>query len=146
MHEVVGRVEIELRDKHGNLKYRSEGKNLVTNTGKALLASLLTGVGGVTLYLALGTSNTAANAADTALGAESTTLGAARKLAETVTRITTSVTNDTLKASAVFLFTGVLSLKESGLFASAEMVAHRIFGTVTTANGDVMTVNWTIQF
>ena len=58
-----------------------EGQNLVTNVGKERLAAIIAGLTSTLPgYVAIGTTNTAANVADTTLAAEITTDGFIRKI------------------------------------------------------------------
>jgi hypothetical protein len=123
--------------------------NLVTNAGKAQLA-LLAGDATATpfTYIAVGTSSTAVAAADTALNAEIVDSGLSR-VAGTVTRITTSVTNDTYKVSTTFTATGTKTVQEVGIFnasSAGTMLSHALTGTKTVDNTDNLAVNYTLQF
>jgi hypothetical protein len=69
--EIVGTIEIVLRDADGNVKDTRKVKNIVTNAGRALVVDRLQGASpAVCDYIAIGTNSTAAAAADTTLGAE----------------------------------------------------------------------------
>ncbi len=65
-------------------------------------------------HIAVGTDDTAFAAADTTLGTEITTGGLAR-VAATVTRVTTSTTNDTVQLVTTFTVTGTNTIKEVGI-------------------------------
>ena len=94
-----GVYTIEVRDKDGNLKDREVVENLIVNTGLAEIAGLVGNTGSPTAftYLAVGSASTAAAATDTTLETELTD-GGLERAAATVTRTTTTATNDTLQA------------------------------------------------
>ncbi len=137
------------KDKEGKVKFNGNlGSNIVTNAGKAQLALLAGASGTPFTYLALGTSSTAPAATDTTLGAEITDTGLAR-VAATVSRVTTSVTNDTLSLVGNWTASGVKALAELGMFNAAStgtMLGHKLVTSATTANGDSIQYTYTIQF
>ncbi len=65
-------------------------------------------------HIAVGTGDTASAAADTTLETEITDSGLAR-VAATVTRETTSTTNDTVQMVTTFTVTGTKTIKEVGI-------------------------------
>jgi len=72
---LVGRWSAVLTDEFGNIKTQVSGKNVITETGKAYLATFLVAAansGGTFLmrHIAIGTDATAEAASNTALGAE----------------------------------------------------------------------------
>ncbi len=110
-----------------------------TNVGFAAVAGLAGNTGSITAftYLALGTGSTAAAATDTILEAEVTDTGLARAAA-TVSRVTTTVTNDTLNLVYTWTATGVKILREIGMFnaAAVGILASRIvYAAITTSDG-----------
>lgn len=144
---------------HGRLRIRhwreglllrdEEKNNLIVNAGKAAMAGLLMGaVSNFFDYIALGTSGTAAAATDTALGAEISTLGGSR-VAATLSRVTTSVTNDTAQFVGAWTFSGTLAIVEAGIFdtnAAGTMLSRQTFSAYNVVNGDSMTITWKVQF
>jgi len=115
---LVGEYTIELFDKNGKLKDREVKKNLITNVGFAQLALLAGDATAVPFtYLAIGTGTTAAAVTDTTLVTECTTDNLGRAAA-TVTRTTTTVTNDTLQLAKTFTYSGstLVAIKEYGVF------------------------------
>jgi len=119
-----------------------------TNAGFAAVAGLVGNTGSVNpfTYLALGTGSTAAAPTDTALEAEITDTGLARASA-TVSRVTTTVTNDTLQLLKEWTATGVKILREIGAFNAAsagDMLARKVFAALTTE--DTMVVKMTYKF
>lgn len=145
---LVGKLRLEVRDAEGRLLDVREGQNLITNVGKERLAAIVAGLT-ATLpgYVAIGTTNTAANVADTQLAAEITTNGGQRRLADTITRTTTTITNDTVSYTAVFSFTGAFAIVEAGLLDAASggnLFARRVFAAVNVVNGNVVNAVWTL--
>lgn len=147
--KVEGIVTLQIYDKDGNLKSETKGKNVITTAGLAQLALLAGDASAVPFtYLALGTDDTAVAATDTALGAEITDTGLARAAA-TISRITTTATNDTLRATYTWTASGVKTIEECGLFnasSAGTMLGHKLTGSSTTANADQVVVNYDIKF
>lgn len=148
--KMTGRVHLKITDKDGKVKIDKDlGENIITNAGKAQIALLAGDASAVPFtYLELGTSSIAVAATDTTLGAAITDTGLAR-VAATVSRITTSVTNDTLSLVGNWTATGAKTIAEIGAFNAAStgtMLAHKLTGATTTANGDLIQFTYTIQF
>lgn len=121
-----------------------------TNAGFALVADRVGAVaaGAAVTYLALGTSATAADPTQTALLAETTTDGLARAAA-TVTRVTTTVSNDTLQLLKEWTATGVVVLREIGAFNASSggtMLARKVYDTITTADTDHVKMTYKFPF
>ncbi len=87
----------------------------ITNSGLAGVAALIQA--GVT-YLANGSGSTAFAAAQTTLITENTTGNCARA-AGTMSRVTTTVTNDTCQATKTWTASGAVTIREAGLFDTA---------------------------
>jgi type IV secretory pathway TrbL component len=120
------------------------------NAGLALVADRVGAVaaGAAVTYLALGTDSTAVAATQTTLGAEITDTGLARASA-TVTRVTTTVTNDTLQLYHDWTATGVKILREIGAFNDASagsMLARKVYDAITTANTDHVIMTYKFPF
>jgi hypothetical protein len=150
MQRVVGSLRLEVRDRQGRLLAVREGKNLITNVGKARFAAI---AGGFTStlpkYVAIGTNSTAAAATDTVLGTEITTGGGERRLADTIAQTTTTVTDDTVSLTAVFSFTASFAIVEAGLLDAitvGNLFARRVFAAVNVVNGNVVNAVWTVKF
>jgi len=115
------------------------------NAGLAEAAGLLgnTGSPSAFTYLAVGTGTGAHDATDTTLDAEITDSGLARASA-TVSRVTTTVTNDTLQLQKQWSVTGTKTLGEEGTFnaASAGDMLQRaaLSPTRSVVNGDTYTL------
>jgi len=109
-------------------------------------------VGGITedafTYLSVGTSSTGELATNTTLGAEITT-GGLERAAATVTRVTTTVANDTLQLVHEWAATAEHLVRECGAFnlgAAGDMLARKTFGLVTVPNGDHLKLTYKFPF
>jgi hypothetical protein len=124
--------------------------NLVTNVGKALLSSLLGGLGGAAAtYLAVGTSSTAVALTDTTLGAEITDSGLARSVADSISQTTTTTTNDTVQYQKTWSATGTKTVQEVGLLNASSggtLVGHKLTGAKALTSGQVLVATYSIQF
>lgn len=121
-----------------------------TNAGFALVADRLGDVaaGAAVTYLALGTDATAADPTDTALVAEVTDTGLER-VAATVTRVTTTVADDTLQLLYEWTATGDKILREIGAFnagAAGTMLARKVYDIITTADTDHVKMTYKFPF
>lgn len=146
---MVGTYKITIATKEGLVRDESVVKNIVTNAGKAQLA-LLAGDASATpfTYLALGTSSTAVGASQTALQAELTDTGLARA-AGTVSRVTTTVTNDTFRLTYTWTASGTKAIEEVGVFnasSSGTMLSRALTSTKTVNNGETITAVYTLAF
>ncbi len=123
--------------------------NLVTSAGKALLASLAGDASAVPFtYLALGTSNTAPAIGQTTLIAEITDTGLARAAA-TVSRVTTTVTNDTLQLVYTWTASGTKTVEEVGVFnaaSSGTMLSRALTTTRNFVANDTYIVTYKVAF
>lgn len=149
--KLTGRVKLVCRRKDGSIKWNTGWLyNTTTNVGFAVLAGLAGAVDAQTAftYLAVGTDSTAESAAHTALIAEITNTGLARAAA-TVSRVTTTQTNDTLQLYKVWTATGTKVIEEIGVFnaASAGVMAGRKLTTTKTVNNtETLTATYQIKF
>ncbi len=143
---LVGEYEIKLVGKDGTVKEVRKGKNVITNVGKAQVAGLINGV--VTTpfnYIAIGTGTTTPAATDTALATETH-----RKQADSVSRATTNVTNDTAVLVATFSgYTGTEAVTESGVFdasSGGNMLCRQTFSAINVnwGAGDSLQITWRI--
>jgi len=129
----------------------------VTTLGKAAIVGVVTGVGSQTAfdstygYIACGTGTTAFAITDTTLGAEITTAASGLvRIKPTITRATTTVTNDTMRFVKAFTVAATGDGKvigEWGIFNASSagvMLARDVpSSTTTVATGDVLT--WTFD-
>lgn len=145
-----GRIRLVCHDKDGNFKYDTGFiNNTITNTGKAQIALLAGDSSAVPFtYLALGTSNTAPSAGQTALIGEISTNGLQRASA-TVSRVTTTTTNDTLQLTNSFTASGSSTVEEVGIFnanSSGTMLGRALTGSKALVNGDQLVVTYQVIF
>jgi len=147
---IQGQVRLECRRPDGSLKWDTGWiKNGISNAGKAQVA-LLAGDGSATpfTYLAVGTSSTAFASSQTALQAETTTNGLERAAA-TVSRTTTTETNDTLQLTKTWTATGTVVVEEIGIFNAASagtMLGRALTSTKTIANGETLAATYKVKF
>ena len=149
-YKLEGRIRMVCHDKEGNLKWDTgEIKNTVTNAAFAQLALLAGDATAVPFtYLAVGTSNTAPAASQTALGGEITDSGLARAAA-TVSRVTTTQTNDTLQLVKAWTATGSKTVEEVGIFNDASagtMLGRALTSTKSLVNGEILTITYKVKF
>ena len=147
--KVIGLITIDVKDKFGRLKEHREIKNIVCNTGKAVVAGLLCGDGGLAVfnYLEVGVGTTAAAAADTALQTAITDSGLARASA-TVSRVTTTVTNDTAQLVKTWSVSGTKAITEAGAFnasSAGTILGHQVFSAVNVVSGDTFQLTYKFQ-
>jgi hypothetical protein len=149
LKKLQGTFHFEIRDKDGNLKDTWEVKNLVTNAGFAQLA-LLAGDASATpfTYLAVGTSSTAPAVTDTTLTAEITT-GGLERAAGTVSRVTTTVTNDTYQITYTWTASASHTVEEVGVFNAASagtMLSHALTTSKAVTNSETLTGTYRLKF
>lgn len=128
----------------GSWKNEMQLANLVTNAGKAGVASRINGAGSEAAftYLAIGIGTTAAAAGDTTLESEITTNGGARA-AGTASRVTTDVTNDTARLVYTWTFSGSFAVTEAGALNAASsgvLLNRQVFTAVNVVSGDSLQV------
>lgn len=124
-------------------------RNLVTDAGRAGVASRINGAGGEAAftYIALGTGVAAAANGDTTLGTELATSGLSRANS-TATRVTTTVTNDTAQLVNTFTVTGTAAVTESGVLNAASvgtLLCRQTFSAINVVNGDSLQVTWKVK-
>lgn len=147
--KIKGRVNLKVI-RNGNLVQEVEVDNGITNAGFAAVAGLVGNTGAVTAftYLATGTSSTAFAASQTALVGEISTSGLSRASA-TVSRVTTTQTNDTLQLTKTFTLSGSATVEEIGAFnasSSGTMLGRALTGTVSLVSGDEFIVTYKFRF
>jgi len=144
-----GQINIKLV-RNGKVILDKLVNNSIMNVGFAAMAGLVGNTGAIAAftYLALGTSNTAVSAGQTALGAEISTNGLQR-VSATVSRVTTTQTNDTLQLTNTYTVTGTSAIEEIGAFnasSSGIMLGRALTGTVNVINGDSLTMTYKFKF
>lgn len=147
--KIKGTYYFKIYGVDGKLRDEFKVDNIVTNAGKAQLA-LLAGDASATpfTYLAVGTSTTAVAASQTALVAEISTSGLARA-SGTVSRVTTTVTNDTLQVTKTWTASGSVTVEEVGLFnasSAGTMLSRALTGTKSLVNGETLATTYTCSF
>lgn len=173
---VIGWTEMQLHDRHGNVKPMFQEnalwkfinkhfkldlripflfgnwttgvikRNTITSVGKQIAAQQ---VGGTTTAPVTAIALGVGTPSATALGSESTTNGGSRGAA-TVTNQTTTTTGDTQRWTKTFTFTGSLALTEEGLFdnntSGGNMLASQSFSPVNVVNTDTLSVTHNVKF
>lgn len=147
--KLKGKIDFEIRDVNGLLKDKWTVYNSIMNVGFAQLALLAGDASAVPFtYLAVGTSSTAVAASQTALGGEITDSGLARASA-TVSRVTTTQTNDTLQLYYVWTVSGTKTVEEIGIFnasSSGTMLARALTTSKVLTSGDQLTATYQVKF
>lgn len=143
--KLKGIYKIEVLDIKGSVRKSWTVDNTVVTAGKAQLA-LLAGDASATpfTYLAVGTSSTAVSAGQTALVAEITDTGLARAAA-TVSRTTTTVTNDTLSLVYTWTASGAKTIEEVGVFnasSSGTMLSRALTTSTVMASGETLKITY----
>jgi len=146
---IAGQVNLQVK-RGGKIVEDITINNGITNAGFAALAGLAGNTGTINpfTYIAVGTSSTAFSAAQTALIGEISTAGLSRASA-TVSRVTTTQTNDTLQLVKTFTLSGSATVEEVGAFnasSSGTMLGRVLTSTVTLVPGDEFTVIYKFKF
>lgn len=147
---LAGTIKLDCYKADGSLKWTTGWlKNGITNAGFAQLA-LLAGDASATpfTYLAVGTSSTAFAASQTALQAETVTNGLERAAA-TVSRVTTTQTNDTLQLVKTWTATGSVTVEEIGMFnasSAGTMLNRALTGSKAVVNGETLAATYKVKF
>lgn len=147
--KLKGWYEFNIIDVNGNVRDSFTVDNSIMNAGLAQLASLAGDASATPFtYLALGTSSTAVAASQTALQAEITDTGLARASA-TVSRVTTTQTNDTLQEYYEWTASGSKTIEEVGIFNASSagvMLSRALTSTKTVTNGEKINVTYKVKF
>lgn len=118
---------------------------LVPTAGKAFIAGKLSGDDADTPNrIAWGTGTTDPVAGNTALETEASE---ARATA-TLSRVTTTTTNDTFQAVGTLTADGTKTISEAGLFDAAsggDMIVRATFAGIPLVSGDQIQITWKIQ-
>jgi hypothetical protein len=166
-----GHVELEVRDSEGNIKAYRQTDNVITTTGencalRALFSPASIGsnagtgvcVGALTeafSFIELGTGSGTEQSTDITLFTPITSGTLAIAPASTITWTNSTTNTGATNAAKVVLsktFTsdGSNTITEAGLFNGTSantngMFAHKLFTSVSIANNDQLTVEWTIN-
>jgi len=115
------------------------------DSGKAICSNLVSGLGGtVPRYVAIGTGAGPADSTATALTTEVET-----RTSGTPTRVTTTVTNDTLQVVGTITMTANRALTEVGLFDASSAGSALILSGISVINlltGDSIQLTFRLQF
>lgn len=137
--------------------YSRKIHNGITNAGKAALASRVNGSGGEAAFtsIGIGTDTTAFAASQTTLlagkKADATADGGVHALATasvTVSRTTTTETNDTAQLTGTIAITGSMAITESGVFnadTNGTMLCRQTFSAVNVVSGDNFVPTWKVS-
>lgn len=133
-----GEVSIVINREDGSVD-KIDINNLVVTTGLGYIVSRMKDTTyGAMSHMAIGSGSVAAAGGDTALGTE---LGR-------VALTSTTVSANSVQYVASFpAGTGTGSVQEAGIFNNASggtMLCRTVFGLVTKAAGDSMTITWTV--
>lgn len=148
--KVAGQIKLDCYKPDGSLKWTTGWiSNGITNAGLAQLA-LLAGDASATpfTYLAVGSSSTAFAASQTALQSEISTNGLSRAAA-TVSRVTTTATNDTLQLVKAWSVSGSSTVEEVGIFnasSAGTMLGRALTSTKSVVNGETLTATYQVKF
>jgi hypothetical protein len=138
---IKGYTHFELFDKHGELIDKKEGKNLITTSGRGIIAARLQGVtAAVPAWMEVGTSSAAAVAGDVGLTAV---------IAASRTAVTPSVSTNVVTWACTFSAgVGTGAIYEAGIFnaASGVTLLNRIvLGAVINKGAlDTLVVTWQV--
>jgi hypothetical protein len=149
--KIIGMVRLVHRDKNGKIKSDTGFiKNVITNDGKAAVAGLVGNTGSITAftYLAVGSGTTAEAATQTALVTEISASGLGRAAA-TVSRSTTTTTNDTLQFDKTWTASGAVTVEEIGIFNAASvgtMLGRKLTTSKVLANGETLAATYKVIF
>lgn len=128
----------------------SYGENVITSAALAAISGLVGNTGAQTAftYLAVGTGSTAAAISQTALVAEISDSGLARAAA-TVSRVTTTQTNDTLRLVYTWTASGTKTVEECGIFnasSSGVMLGRKVTGSQSLISGNLLAITYDVVF
>jgi hypothetical protein len=145
---ISGLIEIDVI-RNGKVVEHREIKNLITTAGKGEVTNLMGNVSSPAYftYLAVGTGATAAAAGDTTLQTEITDSGLARAAA-TVTRQTTTTTNDTLRLIKSWTVSGTKAITECGILNAASagvLLGRQVFSAVNVVSSDTFQVTYSVS-
>ena len=148
--KLTGIARLVCKRADGTIKWDTgELKNTITTAGMAQIALLAGDASAVPFtYIAVGTDSTAESSGHTTLTAEITDTGLARAAA-TVSRVTTTATNDTLQLTHTWTASGSKTVEEVGIFNAASagtMLGRKITGSKAVINGETLTGTYKVVF
>ena len=137
--KATGKLTVEIKDKHGNVKETREATNLVVSAGLDFIASRMKDATATAMsHMAIGTGSTAAASGNTTLGTES------------ARQALTSTTVNYNAVSYVASFaagTGTGAITEAGILNNSTggtLLCRTVFSVVNKGASDSMTITWTI--
>jgi len=126
-------------DKNGLCVDETRLSNLIVDQGLEFTSKLLNGVSTDAFkYVAIGSNDTAAAVSDTALNTEE----------EIMLATATYEADFKSKLTAIFTFTGTVTIKEAGIFdaaSSGSLLSRVVFADKTFEDGESLGVIWTIE-
>lgn len=135
----LGQLNIILRAHNGHVKENITVPNIVVATGKALIASRLTGTAAAVMsHMSVGSGVVAPNTSQTALTAES---------GRAVLISTTAVGNVVTYTATFPAGVGTGAVNEAGIFNAASngiMLSRTTFNVVNKDSTDSLTISWAI--
>ena len=138
---VLGKLKIEVKDKHGKVKDTREVDNLVVDTGLAFIASRMKDASATAMsHMELGTGTTAAAAGNTTL---ETIISGSR----TALTSTTVTSNAVAYVASFAAGTGTGAVTEAGILnagSGGTLLCRTVFSTVNKGASDSMTITWTV--
>ena len=147
--KLKGTYHFEIRGVDGKVREKFTVKNAVMTVGFAQLALLCGDASAVPFtYLAVGTSSTAVAINQTALVAEIVDSGLERA-AGTVSRITTTGTNDTYRITYTWTASGSKTIEEVGVFnanSAGTMLSRALTTSKAVVAGETLTGTYTLKF
>lgn len=143
-----GIFRLEVINPDGNRFDTGWKENLGMTLRLAVIAGLYGGTGAQTAfsYLAVGTDATAVSAGQTTLVAEIVDTGLARAAA-TMSRVTTTTTNDTTQFTYTWTASGAKTIQEIGYFNAASsgvMGGRALTGAIITINGSQLIATYKV--
>lgn len=148
---IRGFVRLQVVNPDGTIASNTDfEENGIPNVALAVFSGLAGNTGAQTAltYLAVGTSSTAFSASQTALQAEIVDSGLARTIA-TITRSTTTQTNDTLQLDYTWTASGSKTINEIGVFNAASvgvMGARKVTTATAIVSGQLLIATYKITF
>lgn len=146
--KLKGTYEFEIRGVDGKVRDTFKIDNAVMTVGFAQIALLIGDASAVPFtYLAVGTSSTAVAINQTALVAEIVDSGLERA-AGTVSRITTTGTNDTYKITYTWTASGSKTIEEVGVFNAASagtMLSRALTTSKAVVSGETLQGVYTLK-
>lgn len=149
--KVKGFVRLQVINPDGSIASDTGfSENGITAAGVAAIAGLVGNTGSITAfsYLAVGTTATAFAKTQTTLAAEITDSGLARSQA-TVSRTTTTDTNDTLRHLYLWTASGSKTIVEAGIFNASSggtMLGRKVTTSTSIVSGQLLQITYDIVF